>query len=73
VCVDTRKLDRSFVGRNFDADFLRDLPAGTDPCGENGEFHTVVTAGPIFAAPIATSVSEIVERDGFAFADVVLQ
>src|SRR6185312_10208021 len=72
-CVDTKRLDRTFAGRCFDADFLRDLPAGIDPCGENGEFHTVVTAGPIFAAPIATSVGEIVERDGFAFADVVPQ
>jgi uncharacterized protein (TIGR00290 family) len=70
-CVDTRRLDRSLTGRGFDADFLRDLPPGIDPCGENGEFHTVVTAGPIFAAPIATSVGEIVERDGFAYADVI--
>jgi uncharacterized protein (TIGR00290 family) len=73
ACVDTRRLDRSFAGRAFDAGFLRDLPAGIDPCGENGEFHTVVTAGPIFAAPIATSVGEIVERDGFAYADVIPQ
>lgn len=72
-CVDTKRLDRGFAARNFDADFLRDLPAGIDPCGENGEFHTVVTAGPIFAAPIATSVGEIVERDGFAYADVIPQ
>jgi uncharacterized protein (TIGR00290 family) len=71
VCVDTKRLDRSFAGRSFDPGLLRDLPAGVDPCGENGEFHTVVTAGPIFAAPIATSVGEIVERDGFAFADVI--
>jgi uncharacterized protein (TIGR00290 family) len=71
ACVDTRKLDRSFAGRNFDGAFLSDLPAGVDPCGENGEFHTVVTAGPIFAAPIATSVGGIVDRDGFAFADVI--
>jgi uncharacterized protein (TIGR00290 family) len=73
VCVDTRRLDRSFAGRSFDEAFLSDLPAGVDPCGENGEFHTVVTAGPIFAAPIATSVGEIVERDGFVFADVIPQ
>ena len=71
ACIDTRRLDRSFAGRVFDDNFLRDLPAGIDPCGENGEFHTVVTAGPIFAAPIATSVGEIVERDGFAYADVI--
>jgi uncharacterized protein (TIGR00290 family) len=71
ACVDTRKLDRSFAGRNFDDGFLRDLPAGVDPCGENGEFHTAVTAGPIFAAPIVTSIGEIEERDGFAFADIL--
>jgi len=71
ACVDTRRLDRSFAGRSFDEAFLSDLPAGVDPCGENGEFHTVVTAGPIFAAPIATSVGEIEERDGFAFADIL--
>jgi uncharacterized protein (TIGR00290 family) len=71
VCVDTRRLDRSFAGRSFDPGLLRDLPGGVDHCGENGEFHTVVTAGPIFAAPIATSVGEIIERDGFAFADVI--
>ena len=71
ACVDTRRLDRSFAGRSFDEPFLSDLPAGVDPCGENGEFHTVVTAGPIFAAPIATSVGEIEERDGFAFADIL--
>ena len=73
ACVDTRRLDRCLAGRSFDADFLCELPAGIDPCGENGEFHTVVTAGPIFAAPIATSVGEIVERDGFAYADVIPQ
>jgi uncharacterized protein (TIGR00290 family) len=71
ACVDTRRLDRSFAGRSFDEGFLRDLPPAIDPCGENGEFHTVVTAGPIFAAPIVTSVGEIEERDGFAFADIV--
>ena len=71
ACVETRRLDRSFAGRSFDHGFLRDLPAGVDPCGENGEFHTVVTAGPIFAAPIVTSIGEIEERDGFAFADIL--
>lgn len=72
-CVDTTQLDARFAGRDFDATLLAELPAGVDPCGENGEFHTVVTAGPIFAAPIATSVGEIVERDGFAYADVIPQ
>ena len=48
ACVDTRVLDASFAGREFDAALLADLPAGVDPCGENGEFHTCVYAGPMF-------------------------
>jgi uncharacterized protein (TIGR00290 family) len=70
VCVDPRRLDRRFAGRRFDATLLAELPADVDPCGENGEFHTVVSAGPMFAAPIAVKVGEVVERDGFVFADV---
>ncbi|MBS1678556.1 MAG: adenine nucleotide alpha hydrolase [Actinobacteria bacterium] len=71
VCVDPRRLDPSFAGRAFDADLLRDLPAGVDPCGENGEFHTFVTAGPIFSAPVAVAHGETVERDGFVFHDLL--
>jgi uncharacterized protein (TIGR00290 family) len=71
TCVDPRKLDPSFAGRTFDARFLADLPAGVDPCGENGEFHTFVTRGPMFPQPIHVSVGAVVERDGFVFADVV--
>lgn len=71
TCVDPRKLDRSFAGREFDADFLRSLPVGIDPCGENGEFHTFVYNSPDFRSPIAVQSREIVERDGFVFADVV--
>jgi uncharacterized protein (TIGR00290 family) len=71
VCVDPRHLDRSFAGRAFDAELLRDLPAGVDPCGENGEFHTFVTAGPIFTAPVAVEHGETVERDGFVFHDLL--
>ncbi len=71
TCVDPRKLDRSFAGRAFDNQFLTDIPAHVDSCGENGEFHTCVVAGPMFASPIDVSVGEIVERDGFVFADVV--
>jgi uncharacterized protein (TIGR00290 family) len=71
ACLDPRKLPRSFAGRAFDESFLRDLPAGIDPCGENGEFHTVVTAGPMFAAPIPVRIGETVERDGFVFTDVI--
>lgn len=71
VCVDPRRLAASFAGRKFDRDFLADLPEGVDPCGENGEFHTVVTRGPFFSAPISVRPGEIVEREGFVFADVV--
>lgn len=72
VCVDPRKLPAEFAGREFDAELLRDLPAGVDPCGENGEFHTAVYAGPMFREPIAIVTGEVVERDGFVFADVSL-
>ena len=71
TCVDPKKLDRAFAGRRFDESLLYDLPTGIDPCGENGEFHTVVTAGPMFSAPIPVRAGEIVERDGFVFADFV--
>ncbi|MGB6846294.1 MAG: hypothetical protein WBE09_15480 [Candidatus Acidiferrales bacterium] len=69
TCVDPRKLGREFAGRRFDADLLRDLPASVDPCGENGEFHTFACAGPMFREPIGIEAGEIVERDGFIFAD----
>jgi uncharacterized protein (TIGR00290 family) len=71
VCVDSRQLDPSFAGRRFDAELLADLPPDVDPCGENGEFHTFVHAGPIFSAPIACQVGKVVERDGFVFCDVL--
>jgi uncharacterized protein (TIGR00290 family) len=70
VCVDPTKLDGSFAGRRFDQRLLDDLPAGVDPCGENGEFHTFVHAGPILPEPLAVEVGETVERDGFVFSDV---
>lgn len=70
VAVDPRRLDRSFAGRSFDRAFLRDLPTGVDPCGEQGEFHTCATAGPMFAAPLRVTVGEVVDRDGFVFADL---
>jgi diphthamide synthase (EF-2-diphthine--ammonia ligase) len=69
VCVDPRKLDSSFAGREFDEDLLRDLPPEIDPCGERGEFHTCVYAGPMFSAPVPLQAGEVVERDGFCFAD----
>lgn len=72
VCVDPKVLDRSFCGRAYDRALLDDLPADVDPCGENGEFHTVVTNAPGFREPIPTRVGEIVERSGFIYADVTL-
>lgn len=71
VCIDPKKLERKFAGRRFDEDLLTALPADCDPCGENGEFHTVVSAGPMFSAPIPISIGEVVERDGFVFADAI--
>jgi uncharacterized protein (TIGR00290 family) len=70
TCVDPKVLPREFAGRDFDAKFLADLPAGIDPCGENGEFHSFVYAGPMFRRPIPVQTGEIVERDGFIFADL---
>jgi len=71
TCVDPKQLDGRFVGRWFDAELLAELPAGVDPCGERGEFHTFCCAGPMFAAAIAVRVGDIVSRDGFCFADLV--
>jgi len=71
-CVDTQQLDAGFAGRPFDTAFLADLPAGVDPCGENGEFHTCVSAGPMFDAPLALQQGATVLRDGrFAYTDVL--
>jgi uncharacterized protein (TIGR00290 family) len=69
ACVDTKQLPGSFAGRDFDEALLRDLPPETDPCGERGEFHTCVYAGPMFTAPLQIEPGEIVNRDGFVFAD----
>jgi len=71
TCVDPRKLPASFAGRRFDHAFLDDLPDGVDPCGESGEFHTCVLAGPMFRERVHAAVGEVVERDGFCFADLV--
>jgi uncharacterized protein (TIGR00290 family) len=72
-CVDTTQLDAGFAGRDFDATLLRDLPADVDPCGENGEFHTCVQAGPMFAAPLRLARGETVLRDErFAYTDYEL-
>lgn len=69
VCVNATHLDASFVGRRFDHAFLAALPASVDPCGENGEFHTVVSGGPMFHDAFPLQIGEIVERDGYFFAD----
>jgi uncharacterized protein (TIGR00290 family) len=71
TCVDPRVLPASFAGRAFDRALLRDLPSGVDPCGENGEFHTFASDGPMFARPVPVEPGEIVERDGFVFADLL--
>jgi Predicted ATPases of PP-loop superfamily len=70
ACIDPRKLDKRFAGRAFNHSLLAELPPDVDPCGENGEFHTVVSGGPMFASPIPLKVGDVVERDGFVFADV---
>jgi uncharacterized protein (TIGR00290 family) len=71
ACVDCKCLSSEFVGREFDERLLADLPQGVDPCGENGEFHTFVYAGPMFQHAIPVEVGETVLRDCFAFADLV--
>jgi uncharacterized protein (TIGR00290 family) len=70
ICVDPRQLDPSFAGRGFDQRLLTDLPAAIDPCGENGEFHTFVHAGPILRTSINCTRGDIVDRDGFVFCDL---
>jgi uncharacterized protein (TIGR00290 family) len=70
TCVDPKVLPKEFAGRDFDSQFLADLPPTADPCGENGEFHSFVYDGPGFRQPINITVGEIVDRDGFVFADI---
>ena len=66
-----KHLTRDFAGRTFDETLLADLPAGVDPCGERGEFHSFCHAGPMFDRPVAITTGEVVERDGFVFADLL--
>ncbi len=70
ACVDTRVLSASFVAREFDDELLRDLPADVDPCGENGEFHTCVYAGPLFRETLVLEAGETVTRDPFVWRDL---
>lgn len=71
VCVDAQKLGRAWAGRALDEDFLRDLPAGVDPCGENGEYHSFVYDGPIFRRPVKVVSGAIVRRGAQFFADLL--
>jgi len=72
-CVDTQQLDSAFSGRAFDDDLLQALPSSVDPCGENGEFHTCVWAGPMFSYPLEVKRGETVLRDDrFAYTDFIL-
>lgn len=71
TCVDPSKLAKSFAGREYDLHLLQTLPPEIDPCGENGEFHTFVCDAPVFSRPIGVRMGEVVERDGFVFADVL--
>jgi uncharacterized protein (TIGR00290 family) len=70
TCVDPKHLAKEFAGREFDVSFLDELPQSVDPCGEYGEFHTFAFDGPMFSYPINVKVGEIIEREGFVFADV---
>ena len=71
--VDMKKLPAEFAGRRFDAQLLTDLPDDVDPCGENGEFHTCVVAGPMFSHRLAVTTGERVQRDGYAYCDLVME
>jgi len=72
VCVDAAQLAGEFAGREFDADLLRDLPPGVDPCGERGEFHTFVYAGPGLRQPVRHARGAVVVRDGrFVYCDLM--
>jgi diphthamide synthase (EF-2-diphthine--ammonia ligase) len=70
--VDPKQLSAAFAGRSFDERLLEDLPDGVDPCGERGEFHTFAYAGPMFDRPIPVRSGDVVTRDGFVFADLIL-
>jgi uncharacterized protein (TIGR00290 family) len=71
TCLDPKQLPEVFIGREYDAAFLNDLPQGVDPCGENGEFHSFVFAGPMFRNPMQITLGEVVHSDGFVFIDVI--
>ena len=72
TCVDPQQLPLSFAGREFNQQFLADLPDHVDPCGERGEFHTFAFDGPMFEKPVGVKMGAVVERDGFGYADFLL-
>ena len=72
TCVDPKTLPARFAGRDFDDALLADLPPGIDPCGERGEFHSFAYDGPMFERAVPIRTGEVVERDGFVFADLLL-
>jgi diphthamide synthase (EF-2-diphthine--ammonia ligase) len=72
VCLNPRKMPCALAGKAFDEELLAALPPGVDPCAENGEFHTCVVGGPMFSKNLEVNTGEIVERDGFVFADLTL-
>jgi uncharacterized protein (TIGR00290 family) len=72
ACVDLKQLSKAFAGRRFDHALLGELPASADPCGERGEFHSCVVAGPMLSRRIPVAVGDVVEREGFAFADLLM-
>ncbi len=71
-CVDLKKLPSCLAGRKWSRELIAELPQDCDPCGENGELHTVVVGGPMFQAPLPIRVGNIVQRNGFAYADIIL-
>jgi uncharacterized protein (TIGR00290 family) len=71
-CVDLQKLPARLAGRKWSRELIAELPEGCDPCGEHGEMHTVCVGGPMYSRAVSVAVGEVVERDGFAFADIIL-
>jgi uncharacterized protein (TIGR00290 family) len=70
-CVDLKKLPARFAGKKWSKEVIAELPQDIDPCGENGEIHTIAVGGPMFRSPISVSIGEMVERNGFAYADII--
>lgn len=72
VCIDSKVMDGTFIGRSIDREFADELPVSIDPCGEYGEFHTLVIDGPVFREPMKCSLGESVFRDSFYYQDIIL-